>query len=142
MAKSTRLAVIDPDRCVGCQCCMFACARRHEPGLARASIGVRSVGGMERGFTVIVCRACHDPPCAKVCPVDALKPRRAGGVLLEPDRCIGCGLCRQACVIGAVFWDDQTGKPMICVHCGSCVKFCPYGVLELEKKGRAERAEG
>jgi len=97
---------------------------------------------MERGFTVIVCRACQDRPCAKVCPVDALKPRRAGGVVLDPDQCIGCGICRQACVIGAVFWDDQAAKPMICIHCGSCVKFCPHGVLELEKKGRTERAEG
>jgi len=23
---------------------------------------------MERGFKVIVCRACKNPPCAKVCP--------------------------------------------------------------------------
>ncbi|MHB1034491.1 MAG: aldehyde ferredoxin oxidoreductase C-terminal domain-containing protein [Pirellulales bacterium] len=43
----TRLAVVDPERCVGCQCCMFACARRHEPGLARTCIGVRSLGGNE-----------------------------------------------------------------------------------------------
>ncbi|MFH1919393.1 MAG: 4Fe-4S binding protein [Planctomycetota bacterium] len=142
MSKSTRLAVIDPDRCVGCQCCMFACARKHEPGLAKASIGVRSVGGMARGFTVIVCRACEDPPCARVCPVDALALRRGGGVGLDRARCIGCGHCRQVCVIGAVFWDDQAGKPMICVHCGACVPFCPHGVLELEKQEAAEHAKG
>lgn len=142
MSKSRRLAVVDSERCVGCQCCMFACARRHEPGLAKASIGVRSVGGMERGFTVVVCRACDDPPCAKVCPMDALAPRRGGGVLLDPAKCIGCDHCRQACVIGAVFWDDQAGKPMICDHCGRCVKFCPYGVLELQEREAAAHAQG
>jgi len=35
--------------------------------------GERCVGGMERGFTVVVCRACNDPPCAKVCPTGALE---------------------------------------------------------------------
>lgn len=141
MAGLTRLAVVDPERCVGCQCCMFACARKHEPGLAKACIGVRSVGGMERGFTVVVCRACEDPPCARVCPVDALTVRDGGGVALDPARCIGCGHCRHACVLGAVFWDDEIQKPMICTHCGVCAKFCPHGVLLLERR-EAAHAQG
>jgi len=140
--KSRRLAVIDPDRCVGCQLCMFACARKHEPGLANSCIGVRSVGGMERGFTVIVCRACDDPPCARVCPVDALAVRPGGGVQLDPARCIGCGHCREACVLGAVFWDAEINKPMICTHCGVCAKYCPHGVLTLEVREAAEHAQG
>ena len=142
MPKSRRLAVIDPDRCVGCQLCMFACARKHEPGLAHACIGVRSVGGMERGFTVIVCRACDDPPCARVCPVDALAVRPGGGVELDPARCIGCGLCRDACVLGAVFWDAGQHKPMICTQCGVCAKYCPHGILGLELREAAEHAPG
>jgi len=107
-----------------------------------ACIGVRSVGGMERGFTVVVCRACEDPPCARVCPVDALSLRRGGGVILDAAKCIGCGHCRRACVLGAVFWDEEVNKPMICTHCGICAKFCPHAVLELEKREVAEYAQG
>ena len=130
-----RLNVKDVDRCIGCQSCIFACVRRYgEAGLARTSIGVRSIGGMERGFTVIVCRACDNPPCAKVCPTDALKIREGGGVSLEVSKCIGCGYCKDACIIGAIFWDEEINKPMICIHCGYCVKFCPHGVLALEKE--------
>lgn len=129
-----RLTVVDAEKCVGCQCCMFACARRIEPGLAASCIQVKSAGGMERGFTVIVCRACIDPPCARVCPTGALVPREGGGVRLRADRCLGCGLCRQACVLEAVFWHEEANKPMICVHCGYCVEFCPYGVLRLEEQ--------
>lgn len=132
-----RLEVVDAERCVGCQSCMFACARRHgEAGLAKTCIGVRSYGGMTRGFTVVVCRACENPPCSRVCPSGALTPRRGGGVRLDPDKCLGCCFCRDACILGAVFWDDEINKPMICLHCGYCARYCPHGVLALEKGER------
>jgi anaerobic carbon-monoxide dehydrogenase iron sulfur subunit len=130
-----RLIVADAERCIGCQTCMFACARRQDDaGLALSCLGVRSVGGMERGFTVVVCRACPDPPCLKVCPTGALTARKGGGVRLDTSLCIGCGHCREACLIGAIFWDDETNKPMVCAHCGYCVRFCPHGVLKIEKE--------
>jgi len=131
-----RLAVLETEKCVGCQSCMFACARRQGGvGVSKSCIAVRSIGGMERGFTVIVCRACEDPPCAKVCPTRALDVRKEGGVKLLMDRCIGCGYCRDACLIGAIQWDTYLNKPMICIHCGYCVKYCPHGVLGMQKKG-------
>ena len=132
MAK--RLSVIDNDLCVGCQSCMFACARRFgEGGLAKSCIHVHSAGGIDKGFVVIVCRACFDPPCARVCPTDALLPREGGGVKLQPQECIGCGNCVEACPFGAVMWDGEQNKPHICVYCGYCAPYCPYGVIALEE---------
>jgi len=128
-----RLSVVDTELCVGCQCCMFACARRSgKGGLGASAITVRSMGGMEHGFKVIVCRACDDPPCARACPTEALTPKPGGGVRLDPNKCIGCGRCAQACVLGAVQWDNESNKPVICVQCGYCVDFCPHGVLAME----------
>lgn len=138
-----RLAVKDAQRCVGCQCCMFACSRRQETaGLAQSCIGVRSAGGMSRGFQVIVCRACPDPPCARACPEDALDMRPGGGVILRKERCTGCGLCRQACILGAVYWDERENKPQICIHCGYCARYCPHDVLGMEKKAGGPDAAG
>lgn len=131
MAK--RLSVLDADRCVGCQFCMFACARRGgHGGLEGACIGVHSAGGIGRGFVVVVCRACDDPPCARVCPTDALQPREGGGVRLQSELCIGCENCVQACPFGAVFWDDQERKPRICIYCGICARYCDYDVIGLQ----------
>lgn len=129
-----RLAVIDTELCVGCQVCMFACARRKGAGgLGGSRIAVRSAGGMSRGFRIVVCRACPDPPCARVCPEDALAVRNKGGVRLDPARCIGCGLCVEACPLGAIFWDHEEEKPAVCVYCGYCAKYCPHGVLAHQK---------
>ena len=129
-----RLVVLDVNKCVGCGLCMLACSRRFGyAGYNKSAIWVRSAGGFERGFTVIVCRACKDPPCARVCPVNALTPRQGGGVILNPAKCIGCGTCVKACDIGAVLWDPQWNKPSICTHCGYCVDFCPHNVLALEE---------
>jgi Fe-S-cluster-containing dehydrogenase component len=129
-----RLAVLDVDLCVGCQSCMMACNRRFGcAGTAKSAIHVRSVGGIEKGFIVVVCKACVAPSCIRVCPTDALTNRSGGGVVLDVSRCIGCKHCVDACTIGAVFWDDANEKPMICVHCGYCVEYCPYGVLQIEQ---------
>jgi carbon-monoxide dehydrogenase iron sulfur subunit len=134
-----RLSVLDAERCVGCQSCMFACGRRFGvAGLTESRIGVRSAGGMSRGFRVVVCRACEDPPCAEACPQGALVPRKGGGVHLDEDRCTGCGDCRDACILGAIYWNDGTRRPMICIHCGFCASYCPYSVLGIEKVGAAD----
>ncbi|MCX7816352.1 MAG: hypothetical protein N2317_02415 [Syntrophales bacterium] len=126
---------METERCVGCQSCMFACTRRQGgAGLARSCISVKSIGGMERGFKVIVCRACSDPPCARVCPTEALTPRTGGGVRMAMSKCIGCGYCKEACLLGAVMWDEGLNKPMICLHCGFCVRYCPHHVLGMREE--------
>jgi Fe-S-cluster-containing dehydrogenase component len=113
---------------------MFACTRRFgEGGLSKSCIHVRSAGGISKGFVVVVCRACADPPCARVCPTDALVPREGGGVRLRTDKCIGCGNCAEACPFGAVIWDAEQAKPRICVYCGYCAPYCPYDVIALEE---------
>jgi len=132
MAK--RLAVLDVERCVGCQACMFACARRlGDGGLAGSCIGVHSRGGIRQGFLVVVCRACANPPCARVCPTDALVMRPSGGVRFKADLCVGCHNCAEACPFGAVFWNQHEDKPQICVYCGYCAPYCPYDVIALQE---------
>ncbi len=127
---ASRLSVIDVERCVGCQSCMFACARRAGTGgLEGSRIQVRSAGGIRRGFTVIVCRACGDPPCASVCPTGALSRREGGGVRLATTLCIGCGGCVGACSFEAIAWDARVHKPLVCTYCGYCARYCPYEVI-------------
>ncbi|MCD6312239.1 MAG: 4Fe-4S binding protein [Thaumarchaeota archaeon] len=113
---------------------MFACSNRLGfTGLEKSAIRVISSGGVERGFTVVVCRACSDPPCARACPEDALIPRPGGGIFLKSERCVGCGHCVEACDIGAIRIDEELQKPIVCVYCGYCAQFCPHKVIALEE---------
>lgn len=133
-----RLKIIDLERCIGCNLCVFACARTNYRALSmdRAAIAVKTRGGMSSGFVVIICKGCDSPDgpvCTRVCPTGALTPRKGGGCKLDPTLCNNCGACKETCTLGAIRLDRETGKPLICTHCGMCTRYCPHEVIGLEQ---------
>jgi len=137
MAAITR--VVNMERCIGCNLCAYACARinRGTVSLDEAAITVKPAGGSEGSHTVILCRACAEPPCAEACPTGALLPRKGGGIRLKKDLCDSCGACVDACIIGAIHLDSGEKKPVFCIHCGACIEFCPHQVLISERRENA-----
>ncbi len=134
--KTTKhIHIVDLDKCVGCQLCQYACSRRFgDAGIAHTAIWVHAAGDFERGFVISVCQACEDPPCASVCPTDAITPKEGGGIKFNSKKCIGCKNCVEACNLDAIFWDPSLNKPITCVYCGLCAKACPHDVLKILSK--------
>jgi molybdopterin-containing oxidoreductase family iron-sulfur binding subunit len=57
----------------------------------------------EEGHTYmpIACQQCENPPCTKVCPVQATWKENDGIVVVDYNWCIGCRYCMAACPYGA-----------------------------------------
>lgn len=128
-----RLKVKNPERCIGCMSCVLACARERYGVISmdRSAIRVKTQGGIEGYFAVIACRACEDPACADSCDSKALVTKN-NRLYLNEEKCTGCKKCADACLIGAIPFDESLKKPVICIHCGTCAKFCPHEVLVME----------
>ncbi|MGZ6949950.1 MAG: 4Fe-4S dicluster domain-containing protein [Ilumatobacteraceae bacterium] len=137
--------VIDQSRCIGCEACVQACA---ECGTHRGQSLIH-LDRIDRATSTqtapMVCMHCEDPPCAEVCPADAIKQTEEGIVqsALKP-RCIGCSNCVLACPFGVPKYVADFDQMMKCDMCFDrsseglapmCASVCPsealwYGTIE------------
>jgi anaerobic dimethyl sulfoxide reductase subunit B (iron-sulfur subunit) len=95
----------------------------------------------------IACNHCVHPKCAGVCPVDAYEVRSDGIVLLNTQKCIGCGYCAWACPYDAPQVDKYAGFMTKCNLCydnldvglpPACVTACPLRCLDLVESSDQE----
>lgn len=92
--------VIDLSRCKNLKKCQSACNHMHHVHPGQSWIKVYSMQEAEHSapfWQPTTCMHCDEPPCVKVCPVDATFKRQDGIVLIDSDRCIGCRFCMAAC---------------------------------------------
>lgn len=67
--------------------------------------------------------------------------RYRGPVIVDPERCIACGICDHVCVSGAIeVWDagdhvTWNYDPGHCTFCATCVGQCPAGALKQRSDG-------
>jgi len=98
------IMVIDLARCDGCGKCTTACGKMHfiPPDRQYIPVLVMHDAALEAPYYFPrPCYHCDEPPCTKVCPVNATYKTQDGTVLIDNDRCIGCRFCMAACPYGA-----------------------------------------
>lgn len=92
--------VIDLAKCGGFKKCTDACRAMHFTPPTQEWIRVFTMQDSEEAAPYYFprpCFHCDNPPCTKVCPVDATFKRSDGVVLIDNERCIGCRFCMAAC---------------------------------------------
>ena len=99
------------------------------------------------------CLHCEDAPCVTVCPTGASYKRGEDGiVLVDENKCIGCGLCAWSCAYGAREMDLAAGVMKKCTLCvdriynetipeidrePACVRTCPANARHFGDLGDA-----
>lgn len=125
IAEAGGVIMPDPSLCIGCLTCEVACSDVHRAvGMSdvpririydREDVTVApqiiaSFGDRGRFFQA-VCVQCPDAPCLPVCPVDALQVEpRTGARVINPQTCIACGKCEQACIFPTPVETEATGS--------------------------------
>lgn len=73
----------------------------------------------------------YRPFCRYLCPLGAIyglfNPVALYRYELDPQRCTGCGSCRQACPMDIPV--HQSPNSPECIRCGRCRKACPHGAI-------------
>ncbi len=107
--------VLNMDRCIGCYTCVVACKMFYgtRPGVDYNGVKYVEWGEFpdaKQRYQLPICMHCIDAPCVKACPVDATYASEEGVVLMDYDKCIGCGACVTACPYDArtLVQDDVT----------------------------------
>ncbi len=132
--------LVKPKNCLNCQACVEACRKFNkipdeEPTWRRVTKYERD--GEAPLFVSTSCMHCADPACATVCPAGAITKGEAGIVSVNPDRCIGCKYCYQACPFSVPQYNSQSMVKCDCclgngVKPGEtphCAEACNFGAL-------------
>ena len=112
--------VIDLARCKNLRKCHDACEKMHHCGPEKEFLKVLKMQDNELAspfWQPTMCFHCDQPPCVKVCPVDATFKRSDGIVLIDTNRCIGCRFCMVACPYSARTFDwSEPDQPEAVQH--------------------------
>jgi Fe-S-cluster-containing dehydrogenase component len=157
--------LVDTDKCIGAGKCLVACRVENdvpegchrtwveryvhfkdgtvqvdlvpETGYVGSDASTIDADLVDRAYFVPkLCNHCEDAPCNQVCPVHASFTSPEGFKLVDPERCIGCAYCVQACPYGVRFINPVTGTADKCTWCyhrvkreqvPACVEACPVG---------------
>lgn len=141
-----RRVLVKEELCIGCGLCRVQCETHHagrkdedivKSFKKRAAPPAGGVRIEQSGIQCLSvrCQHCEDAQCVEACLTGALhRDEESGLVLIDSERCIGCGTCVLVCPFGAISRDPVSGKAVKCDGCldrevPRCVSICPNGAL-------------
>jgi formate dehydrogenase iron-sulfur subunit len=156
---------IDTSTCIGCKACEVACQEWNDLPLTHTEqtgtyqtipslranywnlIQFREVehaGGLAWLMRKDQCMHCADPGCLAACPAPGAIVQYQNGIVdVDPEKCIGCGLCEPGCPFDVPRYTAGSNKMAKCTLCvdrvtvglePACVKACPTGCLQFGDK--------
>lgn len=162
---ATDMAMLhDVSRCTGCRACMVACKQwkdlpaeitpfdgayqSHKSLSSKTYNLVKMNERVEDGkfhwdMIKVQCMHCENPACMKGCPEEAISKTATGAVVIDRDKCVGCGYCAINCPFDVPKIDGETHKSTKCNMCAdriengmtpSCAQTCTASAINFGPK--------
>ncbi len=161
MSTRQKARLIDISKCMGCRGCQVACKQWNGlPGekttFFAAKGGYQNPASLSSDTRVLVkfyekqtedgltwrfrahtCMHCTEAVCIEICPTEPkamVRDQDTGFVYVNEERCIGCGVCEEACPFGVPHVDANKGVSTKCDGCiarieegmkPACAQTCP-----------------
>ncbi|CAA7602192.1 Formate dehydrogenase iron-sulphur subunit [Acididesulfobacillus acetoxydans] len=155
-----KMIFADTSKCTGCKACTVACKEWNDLPAEKTHL-IESYQTMKdftpKTWTYVTfielyrnktmdffmrkaqCFHCGDPACLKACTSKAISKSADGLVVIDQDKCIGCGYCAENCPFGVPKVDAVRKKAYKCTGCvdrvengltPACVQTCQPGALQ------------
>jgi len=151
-----KIFTVDVAKCNGCYNCQLACKDEHagndwmpyakpQPDIGQFWIKLKeNVGGtipkVKIHYIPHLCNHCENAACMTACVRGAMYRRDDGLIILDPEKCDGCGKCMAACPYDAIFKNDDLKICQKCTGCAHlldngyalprCVEACPTEAMQ------------
>ena len=152
---------IDVSHCTGCYCCQLACKDEHcdnewlpyakaQPDTGQFWLKIDehtrgTIPKIKMHYVPHLCNHCEKAGCLEACTHEAIYKREDGLIIIDPEKCVGCGKCNDACVYDAIFMNEELKIAQKCTGCAHlldageeqprCVQAC---TMECLKYGEEE----
>ncbi len=131
----SNVIVCDQNKCTACGICELICSATKDKSFNPNSSRIRVIRIEPFIDVALACRFCEDAPCVAACPRDALEQSQGSGIIMvDADKCNGCGWCIEACQFGAITFHTSKKAVITCDLCDGealCIEFCPRKALKL-----------
>jgi formate dehydrogenase beta subunit len=156
---------IDTSTCIGCKACEVACQEWNDlPVAPTTQTGTyQTMPSLQANYWNLIqfreqewdggvawlmrkdqCMHCADPGCLAACPAPGAIVQYENGIVdVNPELCIGCGLCETGCPFDVPRYTARSNKMAKCTLCvdrvtvglePACIKACPTGCLQFGDK--------
>ncbi len=135
-----KVFVIDVAKCSGCYNCQLACKDEHagndwtpyakpQPDIGQFWVKLTehvngTIPKLKIHYIPEMCNHCDNPACINLTGCGAIKKRDDGFVIIDPEKCKGCGKCKEACPYDAIYYNEELN---ICQKCTGCAHLLDNG---------------